>query len=147
MEQRTNTCILVESLNSKKAVNMACKTCISRLMNKLQKQMRSQYRKYQGHKSIPCSGNSFSMVQFKMPANMTAKTLAYMYVICIYHLIGELLASKLKSYISRLFPLRKIDTLTLKLSESILHLSLYLTYELRYTYICPIWPSSWKLHI
>jgi len=54
----------------------------------------------------------------------------------IYQHLGKLFAAVLKYYISTLLRLKKIDTLTLKLSNSTLHLSLYLSYELQYTYIC-----------
>src|SRR6218665_2055794 len=54
--------------------------------------------------------------------------------ICIYQLIGELLATLLKSYIFKLLALRTIAFQTFKLSKSTTHMFLYLTYEPRYTH-------------
>src|SRR6218665_212913 len=61
----------------------------------------------------------------------------YIYIY-IYQLIGELLASILKCYITKLLPLRTIDILTVKLFNSTLHLSLYLSYEHICTYIIAV---------
>src|SRR6218665_524117 len=85
--------------------------------------------------SIPSSGTSL-----EKPGNVSIQD-GGQYdsentIICIYQLLGELLASILKCYIFKLLPLRKIDTLTVKLSNSTHHLSLYLSYEHRHTYIC-----------
>ena len=82
MEQRTNTFILVESLNSKMAVNMAANKLKYVYLNSkvsYKEKWGVDFAEFEVRESISCSGNRLEMKMSKMASNMAAKTLKYVY--------------------------------------------------------------------